>query len=135
VQTRDLVLIVYEANDGRRQIFTDGRRLPSGEFEPWWYGYSVGRWDADTLVVESSGFKDRAWLDEYGTPASDAAKVTERFRRLDFGTLEIQVTVDDPKTFTTPFTFTLQQRLMPDAELIEFVCGENNRSEARLVGK
>lgn len=134
IQTPDVVTILYEANDGRRQIFTDGRRLPSGEFEPWWYGYSVGRWDGDTLVVESTGFKDQAWLDEHGTPASDRARVTERFRRLNYGTLEIDVTVDDPKTFTKPLTFQLQQRLMPDTELIEFVCGENNRSAAHLVG-
>jgi hypothetical protein len=134
VQTPGLVMIIYEANDGQRQIFTDGRALPTGEFEPWWYGYSVGRWEADTLVVESRGFKDQSWLDEYGTPGSESLKVTERFRRPNFGTLEIQVTVDDAKTFTRPFTFTIQQRLMPDTELIEFVCGENNRSAAHLVG-
>jgi len=133
LQTPDVVAIMYEANDGRRQIFTDGRQLPTGEFEPWWYGYSVGRWDGDTLVVESVGFKDQAWLDEHGTPGSDRARVTERIRRLNYGTLEIDVTVDDPKTFTKPFAFELQQRLMPDTELIEFVCGENNRSAAHLV--
>jgi hypothetical protein len=134
IQTSDVLAIMYEANDGRRQIFTDGRQLPSGEFEPWWYGYSVGRWEGDTLVVESAGFKDQAWIDEHGTPASDTARVTERVRRPTYGTLEIAVTVDDLKTFTKPFTFTLQQRLMPDTELIEFVCGENNRSAAHLVG-
>jgi hypothetical protein len=134
VQTPDLVAILYEANDGQRQIFTDGRTLPSGAFEPWWYGYSVGRWENDTLVVESVGFKDQSWLDEHGTPGSDKARVTERFRRLNYGTLEIEVTVDDLGTFTKPFTFTLQQRLLPDTELIEFVCGENNRSAAHLVG-
>jgi hypothetical protein len=134
IQTPDVVAILYEANDGRRQIFTDGRTLPSGEFEPWWYGYSVGHWEGDALVVESIGFKDQAWLDERGTPGGDSARVTERFRRLNYGTLEIEVTVDDRMTFTKPFTFTLQQRLMPDTELIEFVCGENNRSAAHLVG-
>ncbi len=134
VQTPGLVVILYEANDGRRLIHTDGRKLPSDDVQPWWYGYSVGRWEGDTLVVESSGFKDEAWIDEYGTPGSDKAKVTERFRRLNVGTLEIGVTVDDPKTLTKPFTFTFQQRLMPDTELIEFVCGENNRSRAHLVG-
>ena len=134
VQTPDMVLLIYEANDGQRQIFMDGRRLPAGEFEPWWYGYSVGRWEGDTLVVESIGFKDQMWIDEYGTPGSDRLKVTERFRRLNFGTLEIQLTIDDSKTFTRPFTVTFQQRLMPDTELIEFVCGENNLSARRLVG-
>jgi hypothetical protein len=127
-------MILYEANDGRREIFLDGRSLPRGDVQPWWYGYSIGRWEGESLIVESAGFKDQTWIDEYGTPASDRLRLTERFRRINFGTLEIQVTVDDSKTFTRPFTFTLQQRLMPDTELIEFVCGENNLSAARLVG-
>jgi hypothetical protein len=93
-----------------------------------------GRWDGESLVVETTGFKDQTWIDEHGTPASDRLRLTERFRRINFGTLEIQVTVDDSKTFTRPFTFTLQQRLVPDTELIEFVCGENNLSAARLFG-
>jgi hypothetical protein len=135
VQTPGLVLIIYEANDGRRQIFTDGRSLPSGDPQPWWFGYSVGKWDGDELVVQSTGFRDMGWLDEEGTPTTTGARFTERFRRLIYGTLEIVVTVDDPKTFTKPFTFTLNQRLMPDTELIEFVCNENNRSESHLVGK
>jgi hypothetical protein len=134
LQTRDLVLILFESNDGRREIFLDGRTLPSGDVQPWWYGYSVGRWEDDTLVVESAGFKDRAWIDEHGTPGSDRLRLTERFRRVNFGTLEIQLTVNDPGTFTRPFTFTLQQRLMPDTELIEFVCNENNLSVKRLTG-
>jgi len=134
VQTPGLVLIIYEANDGRRQIFTDGRSLPSGDPQPWWSGYSVGKWDGDALVVQSTGFRDMGWLDEEGTPTTAAARFTERFRRLNYGTLEIEVTVDDPKAFTRPFTFTLHQRLMADTELIEFVCNENNRSEAHLVG-
>jgi hypothetical protein len=134
IQTPDLVMILYEANDGRREIFLDGRSLPPGDVQPWWYGYSIGRWEGESLIVETAGFKDQTWIDEYGTPASDRLRLTERFRRINFGTLEIQVTVDDSKTFTRPFTFTLQQRLMPDTELIEFVCGENNLSAARLVG-
>ena len=134
VQAPNLVLILYEANDGRREIFVDGRKLPAADVQPWWYGYSAGRWEGDTLVVESTGFKDQTWIDENGTPATDALRLTERLRRVNFGTLEIQITVNDPKTFTRPFTFTLQQRLMPDTELIEFVCGENNLSAARLVG-
>ena len=134
IQTRDLVMILYEANDGRREIFLDGRPLPPEDVQPWWYGYSTGRWDGDSLIVESVGFKDQTWIDEYGTPASERLRLTERLHRINFGTLEIQVTVDDAKTFARPFTFTLQQRLMPDTELIEFVCGENNLSAARLVG-
>ncbi|HEX5107942.1 MAG TPA: hypothetical protein VFV95_05830 [Vicinamibacterales bacterium] len=134
VQASNLVLILYEANDGRREIFMDGRKLPTGDVQPWWYGYSAGHWESDTLVVESTGFRDQTWIDENGTPASDKLRLTERFRRVNFGTLEIQVTVDDPGAFLRPFTFTLQQRLMPDTELIEFVCGENNRSVSHLVG-
>ena len=134
VQTPDLLLIIYEANDGRREIFLDGRTLPTADVQPWWYGYSVGHWEGDTLVVESMGFRDQTWIDEHGTPASDRLRLTERLRRLNYGTLEIQVTVDDVKTFARPFSFTLQQRLMPDSELIEFVCGENNLSASRLVG-
>jgi hypothetical protein len=134
VQTPKLVLILYEANDGRREVHLDGRTLPTGDVQPWWFGYSVGRWEGDTLVVESTGFRDQTWIDENGTPATEALRLTERLRRVSFGTLEIQITVNDPKTFSRPFTFTLQQRLMPDTELIEFVCGENNLSASRLVG-
>jgi hypothetical protein len=134
VQTPSLVVMLYEANDGRREIFLDGRTLPGGDVQPWWYGYSVGRWEGDTLVVESAGFKGESWIDEHGTPAGERLKLVERFRRPNLGTLEIQMTVDDPGTFTRPFTFTIQQRLMPDTDLIEFVCGENNLSAKRLVG-
>lgn len=134
IQTPGLVLIVYEANGGLRQIFTDGRTLPDNDAEPWWYGYSIGTWDGDMLVVETTGFKEIGWLDEEGTPVTSAGKLIERFRRLNYGTLEIEVTVDDPKTFTKPWTVKLNQRLMPDTELIEFVCLENNRSLSHLVG-
>ena len=136
VQTPGLVLIVYEANGGLRQIFTDGRSLPADDPQPWWFGYSAGKWDGDTLVVQSTGFRDTiGWLDEEGTPVTGTAKMTERFRRVDYGTLEIEITVDDPKTFTKPWTVKLNQRLMPDTELIEFICSENNRSLQHLVGK
>ena len=126
VQTPTLLLIMYEANSGLRQIFLDGRSLPSNDPQPWWYGYSVGRWEGDTLVVETTGLRDGGWLDVVGTPFTDAAKVTERFRRPNFGSLEIQVTVDDQKAFTKPWTVTINQRLMLDTELIEFICNENN---------
>lgn len=135
IQTSGLVLILYEANDGTRQIFMDGRPLPDNDADPWWYGYSIGHWEGDALVVETIGFKEPGWIDEEGTPISSAARVTERFRRLNYGTLEIQITVDDPKTFTRPWTYKLNQRLMPDTELIEFVCLENNTSLKHLVGK
>jgi hypothetical protein len=136
IQAPGLVLILYEANDGIRQIFTDGRPLPdNNDADPWWYGYSIGKWEGDTLVVQTTGFKDMGWIDEEGTPITNAARLTERFRRLNYGTLEIEITVDDPKTFTRPWSFKLDQRLMPDTELIEFVCLENNTSLKHLVGQ
>ncbi|MEO8259384.1 MAG: hypothetical protein ABI868_18700 [Acidobacteriota bacterium] len=128
IQTPRLIVILYEANGGVRQIFMDGRPLPGNDPQPWWYGYSVGRWDGDTLVVETTGFRDEGWLDVTGSPLTDAAKMTERFRRADYGHLEIQVTVDDPKAYTKPWSVTLNQRVLPDAELIEFVCAENEKS-------
>jgi hypothetical protein len=135
IQTPGLVVIMYEANNGLRQIFTDGRPLPANDAQPTWYGYSTGKWDGGTLVVETNGFRELGWLDEEGTAITNEGKVTERFRRLNYGTLEIEITVNDPKTFTKPWTFKLNQRLLPDAELIEFVCLENNRSVPHLVGK
>jgi hypothetical protein len=134
VQTPGLTVIMYEANSGLRQIFTDGRALPKDP-EPWWYGYSVGKWQGDTLHVESTGFKDLGWLDVEGSPLTETGKIIENFRRPDFGHLEIEVTIDDPKAYTKPWTVTVYQRILPDTELIEFVCGENERSDAHLVGK
>jgi len=134
IQTPQVTVILYEANAGIRQIFTDGRPLPSHP-EPWWYGYSVGKWEADTLVVQSAGFRDLGWLDVEGSPLTDAAKVTERFRRADFGHLEIEVTINDPKAYTMPWTFTVHQRIMVDTELIEFVSQENEQDAPHLIGK
>jgi hypothetical protein len=122
VQTPELILIVYEANYGLRQIFMDARSLPGPDAEPWWYGYSVGKWEGDTLVVETRGFIDDGWLDIIGNPLTDAAKVTERFRRPNYGNLEIEITVDDPKAYTKPWTVTVKQRLILNNEMIEFIC-------------
>ena len=127
VQTPGLVVILYEASMGLRQIFTDGRALPAEDPHPWWYGYSIGRWEGDTLVVETAGLRDGGWLDIFGTPLTDAAKLTERFRRVSYGRLEIDITVDDPKAYTRPWTVRVNQRIMPEQELIEFVCLENQR--------
>jgi hypothetical protein len=127
VQTPGLIMIVYEANNGLRQIFTDGRPLPNNDPQPWWYGYSIGRWEGDTLVVETTGFKDGGWLDINGNPFTTAAKVTERFRRVNYGTLQIDITIDDPKAYTKPFTVRVDQRVMLDTDLIEFICLENQR--------
>ena len=132
IQTPGLLVIAYEANYGLRYIFMDGRPLPGSDAQPWWYGYSIGRWDGDTLVVETRGFKDGGWLDIIGNPLTDAAKLTERFRRPNFGTLEIDVTIDDPKAYTKPWTVRVNQRLLLDSELMEFVCLENQQFESYL---
>jgi hypothetical protein len=130
VQTPGLILIMYEGNEGLRQIFTDGRPLPvvDENLQPWWYGYSVGRWEGDELVVETVGFRDDVWLDVLGSPLTGRGKMTERFRRLNYGTLQIDVTIEDPAAYTRPFTVRVNQRLFPDAELIEFICLENEKS-------
>ena len=131
IQTPSLIVMLYESNGGVRQIFMDGRTLPNNDPQPWWYGYSVGKWDGDTLVVETNGFRDGGWLDVNGAPLTDAANMTERFRRVNYGNLEIDVTVDDPKAYTRAWTAkTVRQRLMADDELIEFVCAENEKSSA-----
>jgi len=135
VQTKDLVVIIYEANYGLRQIFLDGRKLPDNDPTPWWYGYSVGHWEGDTLVVETTNLRDGGWLDIWGSPLTDKAKITERYTRPKFGQLIIDVTIDDPKAYTKPFTVRFNQRLSPSDELIEFICNENERSDAHLVGK
>jgi hypothetical protein len=135
IQTPDVIVILYEGNAGVRQIFTDGRPLPGKDVQPWWYGYSVGKWQGDTLVVETTGFRDEGWLDIWGTPLTDAAKITERFQRLNYGTLRIDVTIDDPKAYTAPFSVRVNQRIVLDDELIEFICAENERSVPHMIGK
>jgi hypothetical protein len=115
-----------------RQILTDGRELPKDP-NPTWMGYSVGRWEGDTFVVSSGGFNDQTWLDYNGHPHTEALRVTERFRRKNFGEMEVLVTFDDPKAYTRPWTVTLTARLMPDTELIEYVCGENEKSVQRFM--
>ena len=134
VQTPGLIVIMYEANSGLRQIFTDGRPMPKDP-EPWWYGYSIGKWEGDTLVVESAHFRDLGWLDVEGSPLTDQGRIIERFRRPDYGHLEIEVTIDDPKAYTKPWTVTVHQRILPDTDLIEFVCQENDKAGPHLVGK
>ena len=133
IQSPGLLTILYEANYGLRYMYTDGRPLPpNGEPQPWWYGYSVGKWDGDTLVVETNNLRDGGWLDVRGSPVTDQAKITERFRRVNFGKLEIDVTIDDPKAYTKPFTVRVNQEIMLDTEMIEFICNENNRFLTRV---
>jgi hypothetical protein len=135
IQSPGEILILYEAQSGLRQIFTDGRLLPNADVQPWWYGYSVGHWEGDTLVVETNGFRDDVWLDINGSPLTNSGKMIERFRRPNYSNLEIEVTIDDPKVYTKPFTVRVNQRIMPDTELIEFICNENDRSGPHLIGK
>jgi hypothetical protein len=127
IQLPDLIVILYEANAGVRQIFVDGRPAPPADVQPWWFGYSRGRWEGDTLVVESTNFRDGGWLDVNGAPLTSEGKLIERFRRPNVGTLEIDVTIDDPKAYTRPWTVRVNQRLLPDTDLIEFICQENNQ--------
>ena len=131
IQTPGVIVILYEANAGIRQIFTDGRPQPK-DVEPWWFGYSTGRWDEDTLVVETTNLRDLGWLDVEGSPITDTGRILERFRRVDYGHLEIEVTIDDPKAYTKPWTVTVHQRIMLDTDLIEFICQENNRDPQHL---
>ncbi len=126
VQNVDDVVIMYEANYGLRNIYTDGRPLPANDPQPWWYGYSVGKYDGDTLVVQTIGLRDDGWLDVNGAPFTSNAKITERFRRPTYGRMEIDVTIDDAKAYTKPWTVRVNWRLGADEDLIEFICNENN---------
>jgi hypothetical protein len=134
IQSPSLLVILHERNMEFRQIFTDGRRLPADP-QPSWYGYSSGRWDKDTLVVETIGFRDGLWADFNGSPLTDGARMIERFRRPNYGTLEIEVTIDDPKAYTKPWTVSVNQHLALDTDLLEYACLENEKDVSRLVGK
>jgi hypothetical protein len=139
MQNAGVIAINYEANYGLRYIYIDGRTLPAqGSVNPFWYGYSVGRWDGDTLVVETNNLRgaetspNDGWLDVRGSPYTEQAKFTERFRRPRYGKLEIDITVDDPKAYTKPFTLRVNQQISPDDEIIEFVCNENQQFRRRV---
>ena len=134
IQSPGVVLLLYETHQGIRQIFTDGRSIPKDDPQPWFYGYSVGRWEGDALVVETKGFRDGGWLDINGSPLTEQGRTIERFTRPNFGTIEIEQTVDDPKAYTRPFTTRLRWQLMPDIEIMEMICLENNQSIHHLVG-
>lgn len=127
VQAPDLVLVLYEENTVFRQIFLDGRERAEDAI-PRWMGYSTGRWEGDDLVVETTGFNDRHWLDGMGHPHSDRLRVIERFRRTDAGHLEIEITIDDPGAYTRPITYTPTYTLQPQDDLLEYFCTENEQS-------
>jgi len=126
------IVILYEALHSYRQIFMDGRPLPKDP-NPSWMGYSIGHWDGDTLVVESAGFVDNNWLDNNGHPGTESLHLTERFHRRDFGHIDLDVTIDDPKAYTKPWTVHFPMT-MEDTELIEYVCDENEKDYQHLVG-
>jgi hypothetical protein len=132
VQTPALIVIMYESpNSPHRSVFMDGRELPKDP-NPTWLGYSVGHWEGDTLVVDSVGFNDKGWLDVGGNPQTESLRLTERFRRPDFGHLQLEVTFDDPKTFTKPFTLRMNKTYTADTEIFEDVC-ENERDSGHLT--
>ena len=126
--------MLYEVDGTHRQIYTDGRKLPMDP-QPAWLGYSVGKWEGDTLVVDSAGFNDKTWLDAFGHPHSEAMRIQERFRRRDFGHMDVQVTIDDPEMYTRPFTITFRELLLPDGDILESVCNENERDRPHLPGR
>lgn len=134
VQTPGLIVVLYQGttNSVHRTIFTDGRKLPVDP-NPTWMGYSVGHWEGDTLVVDSAGFNDRSWLDIEGHPHTEALRITERYHRRDFGHMDLEVTIEDPKTFTRPFSLKITKTLEPDTDLLESVC-EDDKSVPHMVG-
>lgn len=135
VQIPGLTVFLYESRTIFRQIFTDGRPLPPPDAQPTWQGYSIGRWDNDTFVVETAGFNGKTWLDMAGHPATDALRVTERFTRRSVGRIDLDVTIDDPKAYTRPWTVQQRLRLLPEDELIEHICEENNKVPEKIFGR
>ena len=125
IQSPGLLVMLFEGYHTYRQVFTDGRALPVDP-EPAWFGYSVGRWEGDTLVVETAGIHEGTWLDDAGHPHSDALRVTERFRRVNFGRMDVQITIEDPKAYTKPWGVSYNWVLMPDTDLLDWFC-ENNK--------
>ena len=132
IETPGLVVILNELNASYRQIFTDGRPLPVDP-NPSWNGYSSGKWEGDTLVVQTTGFRDGLWLDATGNPLTDAAKLSERFHRVNFGRMEIKITVDDRKAYTKPWTITLYQNIKLDTDLLDFICNEGEKDTRHLL--
>ena len=131
IQAPGVIVIMQEADGATRQIFTDGRQH-TADPEPTWMGYSVGRWEGDSLVVDTRGFNDKAWLDGAGHPRSEAMHLQERYRRRDYGHMDVQVTFDDPKMYTKTFSVKYTLDLLPDSEIGEYVCAENEKDNAHI---
>jgi hypothetical protein len=134
IQNSGLTVILYETQGAYRQIFTDGRTLPKDP-NPAWMGYSIGHWERDVFVVESSGFNSKTWLDGIGHPHGEALRLTERFQRRNFGHIDLQITVDDAEWYERPWTVSLVLEMTPDTELLEDMCLENERDVRHMVGK
>ena len=134
LHTPGVIVMLYEVETTFRQIFIDGRKPPVDP-SPTWQGYSVGHWDGDTLVIETSGFNDRSWLDARGTPRSEEMRIEERFRRRDYGHMDLTITITDPQTFTRPITFSVVEELLPDTDLLEHYCVENERDDKHMPGR
>ena len=132
IHTPKLLALLYEVNAMYRQIHIDGRAQPVDP-TPAWNGYSTARWEGDTLVVQTEGFRDDLWIDTGGSPMSDVAKMTERLRRPNYGTLEIELTINDPKNYSRPFTVNLTQNIELDTELVDEFCLENEKSYDRMI--
>ena len=136
VQTPKIVFFVHEAFNLWWQAFMDGREyVVTDDVTPTWHGYSTGKWDGDTLVVDSRGFNGKVWLDQLGKPSTEALHVTTRFRRKDFGHMNIQITIDDPEAYTKPWTVDVEVNLLPNGELLEFICLENEKDVVRKSEK
>jgi hypothetical protein len=131
IQAPGEIVVLAGNGDPPRQIYIDGRSLPK-DAEPSWMGTSAGQWQGDTLVVQTTGFQERAWLDGFGHPRSQAMRITERFRRRDVGHMDMDVTIDDPTYYTRPFGFKTTLTLIPDSDVLEYVCTENEKDSARL---
>ena len=134
IQTPRQIVMLYEVETIFRQIFTDGRKFPADP-APVWLGYSLGRWDGDTLVVDTIGFNDRSWLDARGHGHSEDMRVEERFHRRDYGHLDVTVTITDPKVFTKPVTISFIETLLPDTDVFEHICAENEKDTAHQLGR
>ena len=131
IQARGVIAVLYEESFAYRQIYVDGRKLPVDP-QPSWMGYSVGHWEGDVLVVDANGFNDQGWLDAMGHPQSEALRIRERFHRRDFGHMDLELTIDDPKMYTRAFTVKTTEVLIPDSDVLEYVCTENEKDRKHL---
>jgi hypothetical protein len=133
IQAPKEIIVIHEVDGSYRQIYTDGRPLPK-DMSPSWLGYSTAHWDADTLVVETEGFNDRTWLDMIGHSHSEALYLTERYHRRDYGHLDVEMTFNDPVMYTRPFTIKFTHALIPDSDILEAYCNENEKDRAHIQG-